>query len=165
MNQASHYIDLMQWLVGPVKEVQAYSSTERKIESEDTAVVNFKWRNGALGSMNVTMRTYPKNLEGSITILGNNGTVSIGGLALNQILHWSFKDPGDDASDVIGANYETDSVYGKGHKEYYKELANNLFDGVCSLPSAREGLKSLEIITAIYRSIRDRKPVGLPLIL
>ena len=59
----------MQWLVGPVKEVQAYSSTERKIESEDTAVVNFKWRNGALGSMNVTMRTYPKNLEGSITIL------------------------------------------------------------------------------------------------
>ena len=64
--------------------------------------------------MNVTMRTYQRT-EGSITILGNNGTVSIGGLALNQTLHWSFKDPGDDISDV-GGLFKTDSVYGKGIK-------------------------------------------------
>ncbi|MBV8048878.1 MAG: Gfo/Idh/MocA family oxidoreductase, partial [Paludibacterium sp.] len=76
MNQASHYVDLLDWLVGPVESVQAYTATlERNIEVEDTGVVSLKWRSGALGSMNVTMLTYPKNLEGSITILGEKGSV------------------------------------------------------------------------------------------
>ena len=85
MNQASHYVDLMEWLIGPVEDVQAMISTHRNIEAEDTGVMNIRWRNGALGSMAVTMCTYPKNLEGSITILGETGTVRIGGMAVNEI--------------------------------------------------------------------------------
>jgi UDP-N-acetyl-2-amino-2-deoxyglucuronate dehydrogenase len=81
MNQASHYVDLVDWLVGPVESVHAMTATlERNIEVEDSGVLNIRWRSGALGSMCVTMLTYPKNLEGSITILGEKGTVRIGGV-------------------------------------------------------------------------------------
>ena len=100
MNQASHYVDLLDWLIGPVESVQAYTATlARNIQVEDTGVVSIRWRTGALGSMNVTMLTYPKNLEGSITIIGEKGTVRVGGVAVNQIDHWEFAepDPDDDA--------------------------------------------------------------------
>lgn len=91
MNQASHYVDLVDWLIGPVESLHAYTATlERDIEVEDTGVISLRWRNGALGSMNVTMLTYPKNLEGSITILGEKGTVRVGGVAVNEIQHWEF---------------------------------------------------------------------------
>ena len=74
MNQASHYVDMLDWLIGPVESVQAYTATlARNIEVEDTGVASIRWRSGALGSINVTMLTYPKNLEGSITIIGENG--------------------------------------------------------------------------------------------
>src|SRR5215813_11946643 len=99
MNQASHYVDLLDWLGGPVESVQAYTATlARDIEVEDTGVVSIRWRTGALGSMNVTMLTYPKNLEGSITIIGESGTVKVGGVAVNKIEHWAFADadPDDD---------------------------------------------------------------------
>jgi UDP-N-acetyl-2-amino-2-deoxyglucuronate dehydrogenase len=86
MNQASHYVDLVDWLIGPVESVQAYTATlDRDIQVEDSAVVGIRWRSGALGSMNVTMLAYPKNYEGSITILGEKGTVRIGGVAVNEI--------------------------------------------------------------------------------
>ncbi len=84
MNQASHYVDLLDWLIGPVEKIQAMMSTTRDIEVEDTGVLNIKWRNGALGSMSVIMLTYPQNLEGSITILGEKGTVRIGGVAVKR---------------------------------------------------------------------------------
>ena len=74
MNQASHYVDLLDWLVGPVESVYAYTATlARRIEAEDTGVAALRWRHGAMGSINVTMLTYPQNLEGSITILGERG--------------------------------------------------------------------------------------------
>ena len=93
MNQASHYVDLLDWLVGPVESVSASMATlGRTIEVEDTAALQLRWRNGALGTMAVTMLTYPKNFEGSITLLGEAGTVKIGGPAVNQIEHWSFAD-------------------------------------------------------------------------
>ena len=93
MNQASHYVDLIDWLIGPVESVQAYTATlARNIEVEDTAVVGIRWRSGALGSMNVTMLTYPQEFEGSITMLGEKGTVRIGGVAVNEIQHWQFAD-------------------------------------------------------------------------
>ena len=80
MNQASHYVDLLEWLIGPIADIQAMTGTlERDIEVEDTGVMNIRWRNGAMGSMSVTMLTYPKNYEGSITILGEKGTVRVGG--------------------------------------------------------------------------------------
>ncbi len=92
MNQASHYVDLIDWLIGPVDSIHAMTSTTRDIEVEDTGVLNIKWRNGALGSMAVTMLTYPKNLEGSITILGDKGSVRVGGVAVNDIQLWEFAD-------------------------------------------------------------------------
>jgi UDP-N-acetyl-2-amino-2-deoxyglucuronate dehydrogenase len=113
MNQASHYVDLLDWLIGPVESVQAYTATlARNIQVEDTGVVSIRWRTGALGSMNVTMLTYPKNLEGSITIIGENGTVKVGGVAVNKIEHWAFADTDPDDEAVERASYETTSVYG-----------------------------------------------------
>ena len=164
MNQASHYVDLIDWLIGPVESLQAYTATlARNIEVEDTGVVSFKWRSGALGSMNVTMLTYPKNLEGSITIIGEKGTVRVGGLAVNEIQHWEFKDSDPDDDKVKEASYQTTSVYGYGHPLYYKNVIDVLQGKADPETDGREGLRSLEILIATYISSRDGKRVSLPL--
>lgn len=164
MNQASHYVDLLDWLIGPIESIQAYTGTlARDIEVEDTGVVSVKWRSGALGSMNVTMLTYPKNLEGSITILGEKGTVRLGGVAVNEIQHWEFADPHTDDEKVKQANYETTSVYGFGHPLYYDNVINSLRGEAIPETDGREGLKSLEVLIAMYLSARDGKRVSLPL--
>ncbi|MDO5059402.1 MAG: Gfo/Idh/MocA family oxidoreductase [Neisseria sp.] len=164
MNQASHYVDLMEWLIGPVQDVQAMVSTHRDIEVEDTAVMNVRWRNGALGSMAVTMCTYPKNLEGSITILGETGTVRIGGMAVNEIQEWNFAEPRDYDEQIKSANYETTSVYGFGHPMYYKNVVDVMRGEAEPVTDGREGLKSLELLIAAYLSARDNKTVSLPLV-
>ena len=164
MNQASHYVDLMEWLIGPVERVQTMLSTHRDIETEDTGVMNIRWRNGALGSMAVTMCTYPKNLEGSITILGETGTVRIGGVAVNDIQEWNFADSRDYDDQVKNANYETTSVYGFGHPLYYKNVIDVMRGDAQPVTDGREGLKSLELLIAAYLSARDGKTVGLPLV-
>jgi len=163
MNQASHYVDLLDWLIGPVDRVQAMMSTTRNIEVEDTGVINVRWRNGALGSMSVTMLTYPKNLEGSITILGENGTARIGGVAVNDIQQWDFVEKREYDKQVQEANYETTSVYGFGHPIYYKNVIDVLRSEAEPETDGREGLKSLEILIAAYLSARDGKTVSLPL--
>lgn len=163
MNQASHYVDLLDWLIGPVEKVQAMMSTSRDIEVEDTGVLNVRWRNGALGSMSVTMLTYPKNLEGSITILGENGTVRIGGVAVNEIQWWQFDKARDYDEQIKNANYETTSVYGFGHPSYYKNVIDAMRGTDAPETDGREGLKSLEILIATYLSARDGKTVALPL--
>ncbi|VEB24928.1 Gfo/Idh/MocA family protein [Avibacterium volantium] len=163
MNQATHYVDLLHWLVGPVERIQAMTTTHRNIEVEDTGVVNIKWRNGALGSMSVTMCTYPKNLEGSITILGEKGTVKIGGVAVNDIQEWNFEDVKPYDREISAANYETTSVYGFGHPPYFQNVADVLRGKAEPETDGREGLKSLELLIAIYRSARDQKEIGLPL--
>ncbi len=164
MNQASHYIDLLSWLIGPVESVQAYSATlERRIEAEDTAVAALRWRSGALGSLSVTMLTYPKNLEGSITILGEKGTARIGGVAVNEVKEWQFAEPHPDDALVAEASYETTSVYGFGHPLYYRNVIDVLRGQAEAETDGRSGLKSLELLTAIYRSARDGVRVPLPL--
>ena len=163
MNQASHYVDLVEWLIGPVECVQSMMSTTRDIEAEDTGVLNIKWRNGALGSMAVTMLTFPKNLEGSITILGEKGSVKIGGVAVNEIQTWDFSDKRDYDSDVQLANYETTSVYGFGHPLYYKNVIDVMRGNAEPETDGREGLKSLELLTAAYMAARDGNSIGLPL--
>jgi UDP-N-acetyl-2-amino-2-deoxyglucuronate dehydrogenase len=163
MNQASHYVDLLDWLIGPVEKVQAMMSTTRDIEVEDTGVLNVKWRNGALGSMSVTMLTYPQNLEGSITILGDKGTVKIGGMAVNEIQTWKFEDQRDYDAHVETANYQTTSVYGFGHPLYYKNVVDVMRGRAKPETDGREGLKSLELLVAAYMSARDGQTVGLPL--
>ncbi len=163
MNQASHYVDLLDWLIGPVDKVQAMMSTTRDIEVEDTGVLNVRWRNGALGSMSVTMLTYPKNLEGSITILGEKGTARVGGVAVNDIQLWQFDEPRDYDGQIKSANYETTSVYGFGHPLYYKNVIDVLRGEAEAETDGREGLKSLELLIAAYLSARDGKTISLPL--
>lgn len=164
MNQASHYFDLLHYLIGPVESLHSFTSTlERNIEAEDTGVVNLRWKNGAIGSMNVTMLTYPKNLEGGITILGEKGTVRIGGVAVNQILNWEFEDKKDYDEQVVKANYETTSVYGFGHPLYYRNVIDTLSGIAEPEVDGREGYKTLELITAAYRSSIEGKRIGLPL--
>jgi len=163
MNQASHYVDLLEWLIGPVDKVQAMMSTTRDIEVEDTGVLNVRWRNGALGSMSVTMLTYPKNLEGSITILGEKGTARIGGVAVNDIQEWTFDEPKEYDKEIEEANYQTTSVYGFGHPLYYKNVIDVMRGEAEPETDGREGLKSLELLIAAYLSARDGNTISLPL--
>jgi len=104
---------------GSVERVSASIATlDRAIEVEDMAALQLHWHNGALGTITVTMLTYPKNLEGSITLLGETGNVKIGGPAVNQIEHWAFADESSDDALAEQASYETSSVYGFGHPQY-----------------------------------------------
>jgi UDP-N-acetyl-2-amino-2-deoxyglucuronate dehydrogenase len=164
MNQASHYVDLLDWLIGPIESLQAYTATlARNIEVEDSGVMSVKWRSGALGSMNVTMLTYPRNLEGSITILGEKGTVRIGGVAVNEIQHWEYADTRPEDAGVREASYQTTSVYGFGHPLYYDNVIKVLRGEAEPETDGREGLKSLEVLIAAYLSARDGKRISLPL--
>lgn len=164
MNQASHYVDLIDWLIGPVDSVHAMTGTlARNIQVEDTGVMNIRWRSGALGSMSVTMLTYPNNYEGSITIIGETGTVRVGGVAVNEIQYWKFSDHADYDDAVNTANYETTSVYGFGHPLYYQNVIEVLRGEAEPETDGREGLHSLEILIAAYLSARDGKTISLPL--
>ncbi len=164
MNQASHYVDLLDWIAGPVESVMAYTGTlARNIEVEDTGVAALKWRNGAMGTINVTMLTYPKNLEGSITILGERGSVRIGGVAVNEIKLWQFEQPDAMDAQIDDASYQTTSVYGFGHPLYYNNVIETLRGEAQPETDGREGLRSLELLISMYMSARDGKRINLPL--
>jgi UDP-N-acetyl-2-amino-2-deoxyglucuronate dehydrogenase len=164
MNQASHYVDLLDWIVGPVESVMAYTGTlARNIEVEDTGVAALRWRNGAMGTLNVTMLTHPKNLEGSITVLGEKGTVRIGGVAVNRIEHWAFAEPHAMDAEVSAAGYDVSSVYGHGHTLYYDNVIETLRGQSEPHTDGREGLRALELLIAMYLSARDGRRVSLPL--
>jgi UDP-N-acetyl-2-amino-2-deoxyglucuronate dehydrogenase len=164
MNQASHYVDLVQWLVGPVESVMAKTATlARHIEAEDSGVALFKFRNGALGAMEVTMLTYPRNLEGSITLLGERGSVKIGGTAVNRVEHWAFADYDDDDKLVETASTNPPSVYGFGHEAYYRNVLAVLRGEALPDTDGRAGRKSLELILGIYESAKTGREVPLPL--
>jgi UDP-N-acetyl-2-amino-2-deoxyglucuronate dehydrogenase len=164
MNQASHYIDLLDWIIGPVESVMAYTATQaRDIEAEDSGVAAIRWRSGAMGTLNVSMLTYPKNLEGSITILGEKGTARIGGVAVNEIQEWQFADSRPEDAEVKAASYATTSVYGFGHPLYYDNVIQTLRGEAQAQTDGRSGLKSLELLVAMYRSAKDGVKVSLPL--
>lgn len=167
MNQASHYVDLLDWMIGPVQSVQAMMSTlGRDIEAEDTGIVNIRWRSGALGSMSFTMLTYPKNLEASLTILGEKGSVKAGGLSADKIEHWHFD--ADHELDTEAARLKDAQVgltTAAGHQIYYENVARSLRGEAEPDVDGRSGLRSLEILVASYLSARDNRTVNLPLIL
>ena len=164
MNQASHYVDLIQWLVGPVESVMAKTATlARRIETEDTGIAVLKFRSGALGVIEVTMLTYPRNLEGSITILGEKGTVKVGGTAVNRIEHWSFADYDDDDKFVESAATNPPTVYGFGHEGYYRNVVAVLRGQAKAETDGRAGRKSLELILGIYESAKTGREVPIPL--
>jgi UDP-N-acetyl-2-amino-2-deoxyglucuronate dehydrogenase len=116
-----------------------------------------------MGTVNVTMLTYPKNMEGSITILGEMGTVRIGGIAVNEIQTWQFADTRPEDVAVCNASYKTTSVYGLGHPLYYRNVIETLRGEAEPETDGREGLKTLELLIAMYLSSRDGKRVALPL--
>jgi UDP-N-acetyl-2-amino-2-deoxyglucuronate dehydrogenase len=164
MNQASHYVDLMQWMMGPVESVIAKTATlARRIEAEDSGAAVIKFRSGAIGVIEVTMLTFPRNLEGSFTIIGEKGTVRVGGTAVNKIEHWQFADYDDDDRLVEAATTAPTSVYGFGHVPYYRNVVSVLRGEAIPETDGRSGRKSLELILGIYESARTGRDVPLPL--
>jgi len=164
MNQASHYVDLIQWIVGPVDNVMAKTATlARKIETEDSGVAILRFRSGALGVIEVTMLTYPKNMEGSLTILGEKGTVKIGGTAVNKVEHWEFADSDPDDEIVRTLDTNPPNVYGFGHEGYYRNVLAVLRGEAKPDTDGRAGRKSLELILGIYESAKTGCDVPLPL--
>lgn len=164
MNQASHYVDMMGWLGGDVRTVQASIATlARTIEAEDTGAALFTYKSGAVGTLSVTMLTYPKNREGSITVLGEKGYVRIGGTAMNVVEAWEFADKKPRDETIMQASYATDSVYGNGHALFYERVVRALREGAKPEIDGEEGLKSLELLCAIYDSAKTGKAVPLPL--
>jgi UDP-N-acetyl-2-amino-2-deoxyglucuronate dehydrogenase len=164
MNQASHYVDLVQWLIGPVESVVAKTATQaRRIEAEDSGVAVLRFRSGALGVIEVNVLTYPKNWEGSITVMGEKGTVKIGGTAVNKVDHWAFADYDDDDKHVESVATAPPSVYGFGHEGYYRNVLAVLRGEAQPETDGRAGRKSLELILAIYQSAKTGTNVPLPL--
>jgi UDP-N-acetyl-2-amino-2-deoxyglucuronate dehydrogenase len=162
MNQASHYVDLMQWLVGPVESVMAKTATQaRRIEAEDSGAAVLQFASGAIGIIEVNVLTYPRNYEGSITIVGETGTVKIGGTSVNRVEHWAFAEYDDDDKYVeTGAiNTNPPTVYGFGHEGYYRNVLAVLRGKAVADTDGREGRKSLALILAIYESARTGKNV------
>src|SRR6478672_6592739 len=164
MNQASHYVDLIQWLVGPVESVMAKTANQaRRIEAEDSGVALLKFRSGALGLIEVNVLTYPRNLEGSITILGERGSVKVGGTAVNKVETWLFADYDDDDKLVEAANTNPPNVYGFGHEGYYRNVLKVLRGEARPDTDGRAGRKSLELILGIYESAKIGREVPIPL--
>ena len=164
MNQASHYVDLIQWIMGPVESVMAKTATlARRIETEDSGIAILKFRSGALGAIEVTMLAYPRNLEGSLTILGEKGSAKIGGTAVNKIEHWEFADPDDDDKLIEAANTNPPNIYGLGHQGYYRNVLSVLRGEAKPDTDGRAGRKSLELILGIYESAKTGREVPLPL--
>lgn len=162
-NQASHHIDLLEWMMGSVDTVFARSTTALvRIEAEDTAVVTLKFRNGALGLIEATTATRPKDLEGSISILGERGSVEIGGFAVNEMRVWSFEDSLAEDADVMRRySVNPPNVYGFGHQAYYEDVVRCIRHDQKHLVDGLEGRRSLELISAVYESIETGKEVAL----
>lgn len=151
MNQASHYVDALLWLMGPVERVSAETATmARNIEAEDTGAILLKFKNGAIGTMAVTMLTYPKNFEGSITILGEKGSVKLGGVALNKIEKWEFDSYDDDDEALEKSNYDPPNIYGNGHYPYYQNVVKALKGEEAPNTNGESGKKSVELILSFY---------------
>lgn len=160
-NQASHHVDLLLWMMGEVESVFARSGTYLvKTETEDTGVAILKFTSGALGIIEATTAVRPKDLEGSISILGSGGTVEISGFAVNEIRHWNFvNESPEDASVRKEFSVNPPNVYGFGHKTYLDHVVEVIESGKSALVSGLEGRKSLEVLAAIYESIETGKEV------
>lgn len=162
-NQASHHVDMLEWMMGDVDSVFAMSRTALvKIEAEDTAVVILRFKNGALGVIEATTATRPKDLEGSLSILGEGGTVEIAGFAVNKMKVWNFAETEASDEDVMEKySVNPPSVYGFGHQAYYEHVVDCILNNKQHLVDGLEGRKSLELISAIYESIETGREVPL----
>lgn len=160
-NQASHHIDLLEWMMGEVESVQAIAATALvDIEAEDTAAVILKFRGGALGVIEATTAARPIDLEGSLSLLGETGTIEIGGFAVNEMKVWNFiESESDDELVLKEFSVNPPNVYGFGHQAYYEHVVDSIVNDRRHLVDGLEGRKSLELINAIYESIETRREV------
>ena len=162
-NQASHHVDLLEWMMGDVESVFAKSKQAlADIEAEDTAVVMLKFKNGALGVIEATTAIRPKDLEGSISVLGETGSVEIGGFAVNEMKTWNFSEKtAEDESVIEKYSVNPPNVYGFGHQAYYEHVVDCIQNKTPQLVDGLKGRKSLELINAIYESIETGNEVFL----
>jgi UDP-N-acetyl-2-amino-2-deoxyglucuronate dehydrogenase len=162
-NQASHHVDMLEWFMGDVESVHARAMTALvDIEAEDTAIATLKFRNGALGIIEATTAARPKDLEGSLSVLGENGTVVIAGFAVNQIMTWQFCDVQPADSQIMEKfSVNPPNVYGYGHQAYYEHVMECLTNNCAALVDGLEGRRSLELISALYESIETGREVNL----
>lgn len=162
-NQAIHHVDMLEWMMGDVESVFARSTTAlAKIEAEDTAVVTLKFKSGALGIIEATTASRPRDLEGSISILGEGGSVEIGGFAVNAMKTWSFVNA-ESGDEHVMEKYSVNppNVYGFGHQAFYDYVVDCISNDGPHLIDGLVGRKSLELINAIYESIETGREVFL----
>jgi predicted dehydrogenase len=160
-NQTIHYIDLMTWIMGDIESVYAQTATRLvDIEAEDTAAVVLRFSNGALGVIEATTATRPDNLEGSVSFLGEGGSVVLGGFATNKVDTWNFTDNPNESAEA-DASYPIDNVYGYGHVMLYQDVFEAMTSGRRALIEGAEGLRAVELLHAIYESSETGQPVVL----
>ncbi len=163
-NQASHHIDLLEWMLGEPVSVMAKTDTYlANIEADDTAAAIIKFKSGALGIVEATTCARPKNLEGSLSLMGEKGTVVIGGFAVNQMQTWKFEEESEEESIAIEKEYAEvpENVYGFGHKRYLEHVIDCIKNNKKALVDGLEGRKSIELINAMYESSETGKEVFL----
>lgn len=161
-NQASHHIDMLIWMMGEVDSVTAKTATRlAKIEAEDTGVAILKFRSGALGIIEATTATRPKDLEGSISILGEKGAVEVGGFFMNELKTWSFAEPHAMDEEVLSKHAKVPGEQAWNHGEFLKDVVASLKSGRKGLVDGLEGRKSVELINAIYESSETGRDVPL----
>jgi len=167
MNQCIHNIDLLRWMMGDeVAEVIAYTDrlNHDYIEAEDLGIALVKFKNGAYGIIEGTTNVYPANLEETLYIFGEKGTVKAGGRSVNIIEEWSFADQLDDPETVKAQfNENPPNIYGFGHKPLYADMIAAIKEDRSPYVDAQAGRRAVELVLAIYKSAFTGEPVKLPL--
>jgi predicted dehydrogenase len=161
-NQAAHHLDLLEWMMGPVESVSAHAATQLvEIEVPNSLVASLRFVSGALGVVEATTATRPRDLEGSLSILGSRGTVEIGGFAVNEIRVWAFEQALDEDQEVM-ARYSVNppDVYGYGHVQYLQHVADCIENGKPMLVDGLDGRRQLELMDAIYHAARTGERVS-----
>jgi UDP-N-acetyl-2-amino-2-deoxyglucuronate dehydrogenase len=167
MNQCIHNIDLLRWMMGDdVVEVMAYTDKliHDYIEAEDLGIAIVKFSNGSYGLIEGTTNVFPANLEETLYIFGQNGTVKAGGKSVNSIDTWQFADNLDNSADII-SNFsdQPKNIYGFGHTPLYADVADAIIKHRKPYVDGEAGKRALELVLAIYKSSRDHCPVKFPL--
>lgn len=161
-NQASHHIDLLEWMMGDVESVMVMINTSLvDIECEDTGIALLRFSSGALGVIEATTATRPRDIEGSLSVMGENGVVEIGGFAVNRIRTWQFEGSEETPEGFVDFNQNPTNVYGFGHIKYLENVVEAILHDKSALVDGVEGRKSLELINALYESAETRKEVFL----
>lgn len=166
MNQCIHGIDLLRWTFGGEVE-EVYGQTRQQfhdyLEAEDVGMAVVKFKNGAIATIEGTTNVYPKNLEETLYIFGEKGTVKIGGTSTNNIDVWDFADETEADMKNKGLEEETNNVYGNGHTSLFADMINSIQNGKKPYVDAYAGRDALELVLAIYKSQKEGIPVTLPL--